>query len=109
MKLVGEVYDIFGLDFEMRLSTRPEGFLGEVDVWDKAEDALRSALDSTGRAWEVRRPPHSTQQRTLNLGFKLNLKLLVCFDTEEICMNLQVQAYELPLKPPSESISGFVV
>lgn len=68
LKLVGEVYDIFGLDFEMRLSTRPEGFLGEVDVWDRAEDALRSALDSTGREWEVGKPICSPANRSFTFA-----------------------------------------
>lgn len=30
-----EVYGIFGFTFELNLSTRPEKFLGEVEVWDR--------------------------------------------------------------------------
>jgi threonyl-tRNA synthetase len=37
----------------MALSTRPEGYLGELDVWNKAEDALKSALDKSGREWKL--------------------------------------------------------
>ena len=31
------VYGILGFTFDLKLSTRPEKFLGEVAVWDKAE------------------------------------------------------------------------
>ena len=53
LKMMGEVYDIFGLDYKMALSTRPEGYLGELEVWNQAEKALEEALNETGREWEV--------------------------------------------------------
>ncbi|KAG2439420.1 hypothetical protein HXX76_004777 [Chlamydomonas incerta] len=51
LKLLGEVYEVFGLDCTMALSTRPEGYLGDVELWNKAEEALTDALNSTGKAW----------------------------------------------------------
>ncbi|MCJ1239871.1 threonyl-tRNA synthetase [Varicellaria rhodocarpa] len=39
------VYGVFGFSFKLRLSTRPEDFLGNVETWNKAEDKLRAALD----------------------------------------------------------------
>lgn len=53
LKLLGEVYDIFGLDYSMALSTRPEGYLGELELWNKAEKALEEALNTTGRPWTI--------------------------------------------------------
>lgn len=53
LKMMGEVYDVFGLDYRMALSTRPEGYLGELEVWNQAEHALEEALNSTGREWEM--------------------------------------------------------
>eukprot|EP00300_Choanocystis_sp_HF-7_P004611 c13596_g1_i1.p1 GENE.c13596_g1_i1~~c13596_g1_i1.p1 ORF type:complete len:746 (+),score=211.22 c13596_g1_i1:41-2239(+) len=47
------IYGIFGFTYEMRLSTRPEQFLGEVEVWNKAEQALQEALDASGLPWEL--------------------------------------------------------
>lgn len=44
-----EVYSVFGLEYTMALSTRPEGYLGTLDLWDKAEAALADALNTTGR------------------------------------------------------------
>ena len=44
----------FGFDeYEVYLSTRPEKFVGTVDVWDKATEALRDALDSKGLEYEM--------------------------------------------------------
>lgn len=38
------VYSIFGFTYELRLSTRPEKYLGTIEEWDTAEDALRDAI-----------------------------------------------------------------
>ncbi|KAF9621888.1 hypothetical protein IFM89_028476 [Coptis chinensis] len=46
-------YDIFGFTFELELSTRPEKYLGDVESWDKAEAALKAALDEFGRPWQI--------------------------------------------------------
>lgn len=31
------VYTVFGFTFKLRLSTRPDKFLGELEVWENAE------------------------------------------------------------------------
>jgi len=44
----------FGLsDFKAYLSTRPEKYVGEIADWDKAEDALRSAIEDQKLPYEV--------------------------------------------------------
>jgi threonyl-tRNA synthetase len=48
LRLVQRVYDDFGLTPEMKLSTRPAEFLGEVSTWDHAEGELRKALEAVG-------------------------------------------------------------
>lgn len=52
-----EVYGKFGFTFKLKLSTRPEGFLGEIATWDKAEAKLTEALNQFtaegGSAWEL--------------------------------------------------------
>jgi threonyl-tRNA synthetase len=47
------VYGIFGFTFELKLSTRPEKFLGEIDTWNRAENQLEQALNSFGSPWRV--------------------------------------------------------
>ena len=44
----------FGFDdYEIYLSTRPEKFVGNEEVWDRATNALRNALDTKGLDYEV--------------------------------------------------------
>src|SRR3989344_1385531 len=46
-------YNIFELEFTFRLGTRPEKFLGEKEIWDKAEDKLREILEKSGKQYTV--------------------------------------------------------
>lgn len=39
-------YSKFNMQYTFRLGTRPEAFIGKIDVWDKAENTLISILDN---------------------------------------------------------------
>jgi threonyl-tRNA synthetase len=46
------VYDHFGFkDIDLKIALRPDSRLGTEEVWDKAEEALRSALRACGVQW----------------------------------------------------------
>jgi len=45
MDIAGEIYGTFGLDYMAELSTRPDDFMGDIEVWNKAEAELKSILD----------------------------------------------------------------
>jgi threonyl-tRNA synthetase len=48
-----KVYSDFGFkDITIKIALRPENRIGSDEVWDKAEDALRSALCACGVSWE---------------------------------------------------------
>jgi threonyl-tRNA synthetase len=53
LPLVRRVYDDFGLTPEMKLSTRPEEYLGERATWDHAESELKRALEAAGLAYTI--------------------------------------------------------
>jgi threonyl-tRNA synthetase len=53
LRIVRRVYGDFGLTPEMKLSTRPEQYLGEKATWDHAEAALKQALASAGQTYTV--------------------------------------------------------
>ena len=53
LRLVKRVHDDFGLEYTAKLSTRPEEFLGDAATWDRAEAALRQALDSAGQPYTI--------------------------------------------------------
>ncbi|KAG0056831.1 threonyl-tRNA synthetase [Gryganskiella cystojenkinii] len=47
------VYGIFGFEFSLALSTRPEKYLGKLEEWDVAENHLKDALNRFGRPWNI--------------------------------------------------------
>ena len=44
LKMIEQVYSIFGLNFVCELSTRPDKYVGTVEVWDDAEARLQDAI-----------------------------------------------------------------
>ncbi len=54
INLVYEMYKAFGFDdFRVELSTKPEKHIGSDEIWDKATEALRGALDHKGIKYQV--------------------------------------------------------
>ncbi len=45
VRLINEVYTLFGFKYHVELSTRPENSMGSDEDWNTATEALRSALD----------------------------------------------------------------
>ncbi|HVZ77336.1 MAG TPA: threonine--tRNA ligase [Gemmatimonadaceae bacterium] len=52
--LILEYYRTFGLTARVKFATRPEVRLGEDAMWDRAEAALKSALEATGMPYELK-------------------------------------------------------
>jgi threonyl-tRNA synthetase len=54
IEMLNEVYHDFGFDeVILKLSTRPEKRVGNDEDWDRAEQALASALDAYGKPWAL--------------------------------------------------------
>ena len=53
LRLMQRVYKDFGLPYSVRLSTRPEEFLGAIETWNHAEASLKEALERTGHSYTV--------------------------------------------------------
>lgn len=54
LKIYDHIYSIFGLDYNIELSTRPEdNYIGDIKVWDKAEAALTRACLATGHKFKI--------------------------------------------------------
>jgi threonyl-tRNA synthetase len=56
ISIVKDFYGIFGLidNVHLYLSTRPDDFMGDAKVWEKAENELREILDSSGLLYGVK-------------------------------------------------------
>ncbi|KAG2200188.1 hypothetical protein INT47_009826 [Mucor saturninus] len=54
---LNQVYGVFGFDFHLKLSTRPDNYIGELSVWDSAEKMLEDSLNRftaiKGTTWEL--------------------------------------------------------
>lgn len=53
MKLVDEIYSVFGFSYKVELSTRPEDSMGTDEEWEMATNALKNALEKTGRDYVI--------------------------------------------------------
>jgi threonyl-tRNA synthetase len=47
-------YRTFGLEAKLKFATRPEVRIGDDALWDRAEGALRAALEATGLPYELK-------------------------------------------------------
>jgi len=50
---VQDVMAIFGFDFELELSTRPDKSIGSDEDWELATNALKEAMDQSGLAYDI--------------------------------------------------------
>jgi threonyl-tRNA synthetase len=53
LRLVRSIYGDFALTYGIELSTRPDTFLGDIETWNRAEEALHGALGATGESYRV--------------------------------------------------------
>ncbi|MBE7084855.1 MAG: threonine--tRNA ligase [Clostridiales bacterium] len=53
VRLINEVYTLFGFKYHVELSTRPENSMGSDEDWNTATDALKNALDDMGLPYVV--------------------------------------------------------
>ncbi|MEK4130239.1 threonine--tRNA ligase [Solibacillus sp. FSL W8-0474] len=53
LKIIDHVYKVFGFEYEVELSTRPEDYMGELDLWNQAEEALENVLNRLGITYKI--------------------------------------------------------
>lgn len=53
LQIIDHVYRVFDFDYTIELSTRPEDYMGDLEVWDEAEAALSRVLEKRGVAYTV--------------------------------------------------------
>jgi len=83
LKFVSEVMSIFGFDYEMELSTRPEKSIGDDSAWELATNALLAALKDTGRPYEINEGDGAFY------GPKIDIKLKDALDRRWQCATIQ--------------------
>ncbi len=54
LEFVTYIYkDVFKMNFRLELSTRPEKYIGEIEVWNKAEETLKKLLEELGYEYTI--------------------------------------------------------
>ncbi len=54
LKLYDEIYSVFGLDYRIELSTRPEeGYIGDINIWNKSEAILADVCQRSGKEFKI--------------------------------------------------------
>ena len=53
LRLMQRVYRDFGLQYSVRLSTRPEEYLGTIETWNHAEASLKEALERASQPYTI--------------------------------------------------------
>ncbi len=93
LNFMKDVYDTFGMTFKLELSTRPKKALGDLELWERAEAALASALDSfIGKGnWKVN-PGDGAFYCP-----KIDIKVMDAMDRVHQCATVQLD-FQLPIR-----------
>ncbi|KAK0750449.1 threonyl-tRNA synthetase [Schizothecium vesticola] len=82
-------YGMLGLTFKLKLSTRPDKYMGEIETWNAAEAMLKEALDefsasSEGITWELNEGDGAFY------GPKIDIAVLDCLNRSWQCATIQL-------------------
>jgi threonyl-tRNA synthetase len=83
LNFVREVMAIFGFEYEMELSTRPEKSIGSDEAWELATNALLGALQDSGLPFEINAGDGAFY------GPKIDIKLKDALDRKWQCATIQ--------------------
>lgn len=89
LDFANEVYKKFQFTFDLRLSLRPEKYLGANKEWDNAEEALRGALNNSKLSWT------ENKNEGAFYGPKIDLIVNDQFNRSQQCATIQLD-FQLP-------------
>ncbi|XP_035940642.2 threonine--tRNA ligase 2, cytoplasmic isoform X1 [Halichoerus grypus] len=91
LQFLQSVYSTFGFSFQLNLSTRPENFLGEVEIWDEAEKQLQNSLVEFGKPWKMNPGDGAFY------GPKIDIKIKDAIGRYHQCATIQLD-FQLPIR-----------
>lgn len=97
--LINEVYSLFGFQYHVELSTRPENSMGSDEDWEMATAALKSALD------ELELPYVINEGDGAFYGPKIDFHLVDCIGRTWQCGTIQLD-FQLPQRFELEYIGA---
>lgn len=94
------IYGLFGFSFKLKLSTRPEKYMGKLETWNNAEDQLRAAMTKfKGNDWEV------DEGDGAFYGPKIDVTIQDALKREFQCATIQLD-YQMPVNFKLEYMTG---
>ncbi|MBR8660106.1 threonine--tRNA ligase [Brevibacillus sp. NL20B1] len=54
IQLIDRIYKVFGFEYSVALSTRPEDSMGSDELWEIAESSLKKVLEESGMPYEIK-------------------------------------------------------
>ncbi len=97
--LIDQVYSLFGFQYHVELSTRPEDSMGSDEDWEMATSALRGALDELGLSYVVNEGDGAFY------GPKIDFHLVDCIGRTWQCGTIQLD-FQLPQRFEIEYIGA---
>lgn len=91
LQFLQSVYSTFGFSFQLNLSTRPENFLGEIEIWDTAEKQLQNSLTEFGKPWKMNPGDGAFY------GPKIDIKIKDAIGRYHQCATIQLD-FQLPIR-----------
>ena len=92
LEFVDYIYkDIFKMEYSVDLSTRPEAFMGDVAIWNKAEATLAATLESLGIPFNINKGDGAFY------GPKIDIKVKDAIGRTFQCATVQLD-FQLPLR-----------
>lgn len=91
LNFLQSVYSTFGFSFQLNLSTRPEHFLGEIEMWDEAERQLQNSLMEFGKPWKINPGDGAFY------GPKIDIKIKDAIGRYHQCATIQLD-FQLPIR-----------
>ncbi len=89
MNLIDDVYKVFGFEYSLELSTRPENSMGSDEDWEMATNALISALNASGKPYVINEGDGAFY------GPKIDFHLKDCLGRTWQCGTIQLD-FQLP-------------
>ena len=89
IRLIQALMNIFGFEYKIEISTRPEDSIGTDEAWELATNALIQAVEKEGLPYSINAGDGAFY------GPKIDVKLLDCIGREWQCSTIQVD-FTLP-------------
>ena len=87
--LIRDLMNLFGFQYKVAVSTRPESSIGTDEAWELATNALTKAVEKAGLPYEINEGDGAFY------GPKIDVRLLDCIGREWQCSTIQVD-FTLP-------------